>query len=186
MSAFWKPGESSPRKSPGSATAKTKKGLSANIKGMKFMMARADICDEEKEAANNKRRRLLDAHSDSKKVNVGASSVVAREGARTGEKLECTVEKKSIYSALPGRRSFGGFNKVIERQYAAVLEGQRMDRKYNHNTEVEDDDDELLKRYAAMRGGKKSRDKDNSNSNSSSNNKNKKKGEGGTGKKQQQ
>ena len=52
--------------------------------------------------------------------------------------LHSTYEQTSLYSALPGRRSFGGFNKIVERQYLAVMDGHHLKGKYKAPREPRD------------------------------------------------
>ena len=152
--SFWRPGEIKPKAenvAPASATKttpsptsspKAKSRLSDNVMSMKFMKrslergAKDEGGDEDHDT--NKRYRLID---ESLSTSVGAESLRFKD-------------TKSPTIAYPGRRSFGGFNKVVERQYASILEGQRLDYKYNQKTSTDEsdiDDDELIRRYAAMR-----------------------------------
>ena len=148
MSSFWKPGCSQPVSSSNPAKntpAVTKPTLSGNVMSMKFMK-RKDDKEGAAEEEERKRRRLLH-YEDS-----GGSEREPKPAPSTGKNLIVTVEKVSLYSALPGRRSFQGANKVVERQYTNTIESQRIDKKYGPSSE-DVDDEELLKRYAAMRKG---------------------------------
>lgn len=153
--SFWRPGEGkpSPEGSGKSATktppsASPKASLSDNVMGMKFMKRGAEEEREEKEwkereDASGKRRRLIEEEE--------------RGRGRAGTKLEIefTLSETTSISSYPGRRSFGGFNKIVERQYSSILEGKRLDHKYSRKSAEEDvDDDELIERYAAMRNMK--------------------------------
>ena len=68
--------------------------------------------------------------------------------------LKCTYEKTSLYAALPGRRSFGGFNKVVEKHYCSVMEAHVQRGKYSaardERKEGEADKDKELLALAAM------------------------------------
>ena len=158
MSNFWKPGSSEHAPKNQEKTNQLQKGgktvLSSNVLSMKFMK-RKDEKDEVAEEEARKRRRVLHLDdSSSKDEPFHASS--------TGGKLVVTVESISLYSALPGRRSFRGANKVVERQYAATLESHRIDKKYgNLSASTEEvDDEELLRRYASIRKGRQKRKKE--------------------------
>lgn len=151
--SFWRPGEGKPSpegadksaaKTPPSASPKARLSLSDNVMGMKFMKRGAEEEREEKEWKEredaSKRRRLIE-----------------EEESRAGTKLEIefTLSEATSISSYPGRRSFGGFNKIVERQYSSILEGKRLDHKYrNRSAEDDVDDDELIERYAAMRNMK--------------------------------
>ena len=150
MSSFWKPGSSQTASSslaPKAAAGKPK--LSGNVMSMKFMKRKDDM-DEVFEEEERKRRRLL--HYEDSGGGEGEPALVPS----TVSKLVVTVEKVSLYSSLPGRRSFRGANKIIERQYTNTMESQRIDKKYGSSSSSSEDLDveELLKRYAAMRKGK--------------------------------
>ena len=56
-----------------------------------------------------------------------------------------------MYAALPGRRSFGGFNKPVEKHYASVMESHVQKGKYGaaRNSQDQDKDRQLLE-LAAM------------------------------------
>lgn len=153
MASFWKPGTShSAELKPGNAVkveVKARATLSGNVMSMKFMK-RKDDKDEVRKEEDRKRRRLL--HYDESGTS---PPVPAADGEDGG--LVVTVEKVSLYSALPGRRSFGGANKIVERQYANIMESRRIDMKYNGNGD-ETADDELLKAYARMRKSKRKGD----------------------------
>ena len=156
--SFWRPGERKPTLTPESASPvatttqtpptlssspKAKSRLSDNVMSMKFMKRSVEeeepeTKDEEDDEDANKRRRLSGG-------SVGSNV--------DGTMLEFTLSGHSTV-AYPGRRSFGGFNKVVERQYGNILEGQRLDYKYQKKNDDEDgdvNDDELIRRYAAMR-----------------------------------
>ena len=124
--------------------------LSGNVLSMKFMKRKNDK-DEIAQEEERKRRRLLYQEDSSNSKDEPIVTPIV------GKKLIVTVESISLYSALPGRRSFRGANKIIERQYDATLESHRIDKKYgNTSTSAEDlDDEELLKRYASIRKAKK-------------------------------
>jgi len=67
--------------------------------------------------------------------------------------LHCTYERSSLWTALPGRRSFGGFNKVIERWHSSVMDSRRQDAKYESEDKDASkramalDDEDMLKKY---------------------------------------
>ena len=71
----------------------------------------------------------------------------------TGPELHCTYEKSSLYTALPGRRSFGGFNKVIEKWHSSVMDTRRQEAKYEGggggggSAAVALEDEDMLKKY---------------------------------------
>jgi len=76
--------------------------------------------------------------------------------ASRGPELQCTFEKTSLWTALPGRRSFGGFNKVIEKWHSSVMDTRRQEARYEDKDKggggsasgsamLEDED--MLKKY---------------------------------------
>lgn len=177
--SFWRPGEGRPSaedegvaaKTPSksssalssalsSASPKARSQLSDNVMGMKFMKRGADEERQEKEEAAKQQQELEDASSKRRRLS-GSEKQGRGEGERErgGMKLdvEFTVSDATSISTYPGRRSFGGFNKIVERQYSSILEGKRLDHKYSRSAEEGDvDDEELIRRYAAMRKGKSS------------------------------
>ena len=200
--SFWRPGESRPStenegvaaKTPKSSSAlsssaspKARSQLSDNVMGMKFMKRGADEERQEKKEAAKQQEELEDASSKRRRLS-GSEKQGRGEGEREGGGMkldvEFTVSDATSIAMYPGRRSFGGFNKIVERQYSSILEGKRLDHKYSRSAEEGDvDDEELIRRYAAMRKGKSSSssppgDKKNKKGNKKGDNKGDKKGRG--------
>jgi hypothetical protein len=70
----------------------------------------------------------------------------------TSNTLVCLAEHFDFVAALPGRRSFNGCNKAVERHYEQVLDDLKYKRKI---TAVKTDtisDEEMLKRYENLIG----------------------------------
>ena len=95
---------------------------------MKFMKRKADAEQAASEEAE-KRRKLLDDHwssdhhdapqeqtisSSNVSINAASSSSSSSGGPRYDR------EEGDLMSALPGRRSFGGYNPAMERYYSQV------------------------------------------------------------------
>ena len=132
MSAFWKPGSAVSAASsgpvPASAVTEAVAGpapeapqpaykMSANLADMKFMKRKEEAAEQNKEEGE-KRRKLLDATWTNPTPQPLAVAQQPQDGSG---KLVCVVEAVDLYSTLPGRRSFGGFNAVVERAYANAL-----------------------------------------------------------------
>ena len=63
-----------------------------------------------------------------------------------------TEDDSDLFQVLPGRRSFGGFNKSVEKYYHEVFDEQRLQKlgdKAKNNTIS---DEEMLKRYENLIG----------------------------------
>jgi hypothetical protein len=120
------------------------------------MARKIEIADEERLEAK-KRRKILDSgwsnvdtttsqdelgntSSDLEGVGVGVGGVV------------CTVETEDLHASLPGRRSFKGFNTVVERFYQNSMDTQKFGL---HKDSIEDDNisnEEMLARYSNLIG----------------------------------
>ena len=126
---------------------------------MRFMKKREE--DSEIAAQEElKRQKLLNPES-----VVSASNLSNGHGIKTANLthhkiLVCTREMTNLYSALPGRRSFGGFNKPIERNYDMILNKHKADKRYGRlgqeeNDNGDADDEEMLKHFKNLRGKKR-------------------------------
>ena len=111
------------------------------------MARKVEIADEERLEAK-KRRKVLDSGWS----NVDTSAVGQDDSMTSDDKIVCTVEKEDLYGALPGRRSFGGFNNVVERFYQNSMDTQ----KFGLSSEgIEDDNisnEEMMSRYNDLIG----------------------------------
>lgn len=114
-------------------------------------------------------------------LRMSGSSSSSSRGNRG--KIEYVGESENeVYSLFPGRRSFGGFNLVIERYCEKLLEDQKFERISRSNIS----DEEMVHRYEKMvrlsnsgggggvlgknrsSGGKKKKSKGNNNNNNKS------------------
>jgi hypothetical protein len=126
MSGFWKPGAAEPAAVPAVVAGPPAEPpqppqpaykMSANLANMKFMKRKEEAAEQNKEEGE-KRRKLLDAMW----TNPTPQPIAVAQQPRGGSgKLVCVVEAVDLYSTLPGRRSFGGFNAVVERHYSNAL-----------------------------------------------------------------
>lgn len=111
---------------------------------MKFMKRKEETNMQSKEDAS-KRRRLLDNNTaGAKKMDVEVALAAPTPPHDRSAALVCTVETTDLYSALPGRRSFGGFNKVIERNYAILMDQQSGD------IVPTPDEEQILRQYESL------------------------------------
>lgn len=112
--------------------------LSKSVMNMKFMKRKVD--DESvKSEEINKRKKLLEAQWSSE-MDINS---IKEENENTS--IKCTLENGDIYSALPGRRSFGGFNKSMERYYQQIMDENRMEKLVKVSETI--DDEEMINRY---------------------------------------
>jgi len=117
-------------KQASSSTAAAPK-LSKGVLSMKFM--------KQKESVNDKKVEKEDL-------------VIKKSGESSSDGLVCSTEHFDFVAALPGRRSFNGCNKAVERHYEQVLDDLNYKRK---TTSVKTDtisDEEMIKRYESLIG----------------------------------
>jgi hypothetical protein len=118
-----------------------KASLSSTVMAMKFMKRKSDADAEAHEQAE-KRRKLLDSQWTSEGTQVTSSN----------NGLVCTRDDSDLFSALPGRRSFGGFNRPVEKYYEQIMDEKRFEKaaeKVNRNSVS---DEEMLARYENLIG----------------------------------
>lgn len=152
--SFWKPGTAA----PSSSTAPTKpkkngeivefKGtsqksaekivLSKSVMSMKFMKRKEEAVVQEK-AEQLKYEQINDTNwiaEDNTTMDVD----VVDNGP-----LQCIKDNTNTFSALPGRRSFGGFNIAVEKHYQQVIDHKRFQRTVLPESMI--DEEEMLQRY---------------------------------------
>lgn len=160
--SFWKPGEAKtgvPPEDAPSTKSSPKPALSKNVLSMRFMKKR----EEGGELAAQeelKRQKLLSPESVVPGLQSSSGHSINTSSTGFSNKiLVCTREMTNLYSALPGRRSFGGFNKPIERNYDLVLNKHKADKRYGRLVQESNDgdanDEELLTHFKNMRGKKR-------------------------------
>jgi hypothetical protein len=151
--SFWKPGTDGPSKGREKEIEKEKtvrdssatkgKGneaekpiaLSKGVMGMKFM--------KEKEKYTEKSSYL----NFSKQLD---SLEVPRQAT---DALECSEDSFDFIATLPGRRSFNGCNKAVERYYEQRLDDLKFRKKADSVTHTETvSDQEMIKRYENLIG----------------------------------
>lgn len=174
---FWKPGDREPTSATTSSTATTTNGnsnssnndkitLSKGVMGMKFMKRKQEA-DVQGRMDNDKRKRLLasvESSSGSIEINdltrQSNDSKIANNmiGIDNDGNSDCingmivSTETDDAFALLPGRRSFGGCNKIVEVMYQDILNSRRYDeavKKANKNTIS---DEEMLIRYQNLIG----------------------------------
>lgn len=169
--AFWKPGTAQPTKnetkptigSSSSSTNKiasiTKPGinvpaapaavLSKSVMGMKFMKRK----DEAVALEQQERVKFEQINNTSWIVDESSDSAMLVEDAAEGDsgELQVAVEEVDVFSALPGRRSFGGFNKAVEKHYEQMVDHKRFQRAAKQ-PESAVGDEEMLLRYETLVG----------------------------------
>ena len=148
MSApFWKPGSSQPSSAkpdpkvitstksavpvkPSSSSVVAPK-LSKGVLSMKFM----------KQKESDKGTTQESVIKNMEVVTKSASSI-----------LVCSTEHFDFTASLPGRRSFNGCNKAVERHYEQVLDDLNYKRKTSTAKTDTISDKEMLKRYESLIG----------------------------------
>ena len=92
----------------------------------------------------------------------------------TSNTIIITTANTDLYSSLPGRRSFGGFNAIIEQNYHKCMEDLKFEKAVNKAHKSTISDEEMLKRYEGLiglpRGPNQGKAKVNNNNNNNNNN----------------
>jgi hypothetical protein len=138
---FWKPGMQQPSSgnkiaAPAAAgtpvAAESKRTLSKGVLGMKFMKKKEDDAATKPVSAS--------------KDDAGTESIAAT--------VDPTAQTfVDPYAALPGRRSFNGCNKAVERYYESKLEDLNYKKRAPSNTgALTVSDEDILKRYENLVG----------------------------------
>lgn len=131
MSKFLKPKLSSNKQQPSSSGAEPFPVLSKSVMSMKFMKRKDELAN----SLAVEQKTLL---------HLQGGDWLNETSSGTG--VQVVREHLDLYSALPGRRSFGGANKAMERYYTSVMDG-------TSSTSLpakEEDDEEILKKYADL------------------------------------
>lgn len=134
---YWKPGTKAPTTNkappPPTTTTTTSKTttdtntLSKSVMSMKFMKRKLDSNstndnDDSNISNSNKRRNTNNNNNNENNSMIKNISY---------------INDNRIYSTLPGRRSYGGCNKAVERQYEYIMNERRYEKqvdKANKNT----------------------------------------------------
>eukprot|EP01036_Dinobryon_divergens_P027459 gene27459-36236_t len=162
MTKFWKPGSLPPAQGSVSTTGSISKvqivnnekaetirekvQLSSSVMSMKFMK-RKEESDIQRAAEREKLSQLKEKYLSNEDFN---DSSVGTSAERTNEfAISSGVADASLY--LPGRRSFGGFNKAVEKHYqSVVLDDINSSRRENDGVTITDE--EMLQRYENLIG----------------------------------
>lgn len=112
------------------------------------MARKLEIADEERVEAN-KRRKILDSGWSSVDTNAAQETLSSTDN----NIIVCTVETEDLYASLPGRRSFGGFNSVVERFYQHSMDTNKFGlSKESIEDESGVSNEEMLSRYTNLMG----------------------------------
>ena len=126
------------------ATATT--GLSKAVLSMKFMKRKSDDAQiAEEEAAVVKKKQVTDM--------IWSNNYEANLKSTTACKLICEIDLTDALAGFPGRRSFGNFNKSVERHYQKYLDSLKFDKLATTKSSKYDvDDEEMVERYQSLIG----------------------------------
>jgi hypothetical protein len=104
----------------------------------------------------NKRRKEAESASSSwgAKADADSPTAMAVDDSLYDEssELTVTVTPTDFYSSLPGRRSFGGCNAYIEKEYDRFIDLAKFDRAVEKATTNTVSDEEMLQRYESLIG----------------------------------
>ena len=116
--------------------------LSKSVMSMKFMKRKVEDAQLQDEIATKKKSVTDIIWSQSTLENTTSSS----------GKLVCEVDLEDRLATFPGRRSFGGFNKAVERQYQSYLDSLKFEKLTTKSSKYNVDDEEMLQRYESLIG----------------------------------
>jgi hypothetical protein len=153
MTQFWKPGDVAPKVATAESAVVSKKTSSAEntvqlskaVMGMKFMKRKRE--SDEFYALESSKIAL----SKDKYINEIMSTDEHCEGETRSHSI--ILDSTNLLQLAPGRRSFGGFNKAIERYYQSIVDEDRLNKSGEEsirNTVVSDQ--EMLNRYENLIG----------------------------------
>ncbi|RYH18872.1 hypothetical protein EON65_26755 [archaeon] len=116
--------------------------LSKSVMSMKFMKRKED----EKNQAQDQRAQL-------QKLQIGdwSSSALNDDKPSGGEgALKFVRDYTDLYAALPGRRSFNGCNKAVEKHYYSIVSDKYEQKKQKDANKETIDDEEMVQRYQEL------------------------------------
>jgi len=135
-------------KSDSSPPLKSK--LSKSVLGMKFMKTKGEV-------STNQDLNAIKASLDWKKRKNGQDSTDPSSSSSLHSqevKLSCTADDFNFNAVLPGRRSFNGCNKAMERHYQMQLEQLKFQTSMESNITIacSNMDEEMIKKYEKLVG----------------------------------
>ena len=139
------------KKKSNNATSKSElhSKLSKSVLGMKFMKTKVEIL-------NNQDLNAIKASLDWKKD--GTIDHFVTNNNQNNDKLVCKTDNFNFNAVLPGRRSFNGCNKAMERHYQMQLDHLKFQTKMDSNIEAniattrDTMDEEMIKKYEQLVG----------------------------------
>lgn len=132
-------------------------GLSKSVMSMKFMKRKEE--GEQMQAKEREQIKILqnmNTWSTEEKSNnclngISNNTNSAMEvSSGTVDELVCIVEEMDLHAALPGRRSFGGFNKIVEKHYHSIIDSEQSRLATDKLLNGTIDDDEMVEKYQKM------------------------------------
>eukprot|EP01031_Cornospumella_fuschlensis_P031605 gene31605-38197_t len=116
--------------------------LSKSVMSMKFMKRKEDEKSQVKETK---------AHLE--KLQVGdwfASDVSTKGTSASSGKVTLVRDYTDLYAALPGRRSFNGCNKAVEKYYYSIVSDKYEEKRQETSNKDVIDDEEMVQRYQEL------------------------------------
>jgi hypothetical protein len=108
--------------------------LSKSVLSMKFMKKKEEIEEKEK-----KEKQLLQKLQDGDWLNQSTQAPKEVKSTQSAQqKLECVRESQDLYSSLPGRRSFNGCNKAMEKNYQQIIDAKYFEHYKGKSDQVAD------------------------------------------------
>jgi len=143
-------GSNNDNKSSESSLLKSK--LSKSVLGMKFMKTKVEVSTNQD---LNAIKASLDWKKKQKEDDQKSTDVSSSSSTHSHEiKLSCTTDDFNFNAVLPGRRSFNGCNKAMERHYQMQLEQLKFQTNIESNvaTTSSNMDEEMIKKYEKLVG----------------------------------
>lgn len=145
MVKFLKPSAPSTTPSKSGTTAPSSSStpvLSKSVMSMKFMKRKESVDQPEGD-------RLLHLQGGDWMKD---SRAAERVPVHSAGGLHCVRDYADLYTALPGRRSFGGANKAMERYYQSVVADKYKEKVKKESDKDVIDDEEMVRRYEQLVG----------------------------------
>eukprot|EP01039_Chlorochromonas_danica_P000949 gene949-1031_t len=136
------PSKSGGATAPSSSSSSTTPVLSKSVMSMKFMKRKESVDQPEGD-------RLLHLQGGDWMKD---SRTAERVPVHSAGGLHCVRDFADLYAALPGRRSFGGANKAMERYYQSVVADKYKEKVKKESDKDVIDDEEMVRRYQQLVG----------------------------------
>ena len=161
---FWKPGANKPQNSIQEPTnslkinqettstletttnSATKPTLSKSVMTMKFMKRKEEEISDKLIENEVKRSRLSIESNKSSKSYINDMDISDNPITNISNDSPYIIEEDAPL-LYPGRRSFGGCNKIVEKQYQTFLDEQKFTTSTTKSSNEEENDEKIIEKY---------------------------------------